>query len=184
MGTGAEPPLWKSEALVSEAVGRLMSLWGFKRNMGRLWAVLYLSDQPLTSQDLRERLDLSAGAVSMTLAELGEWGVTHKTHVEGDRRDFYVAEGNLWKMIAGVFDRRERAMILETIDVLGEALEFAKTRAEHGTEVDRARATLQVQRITQLLELAQLGKQLLEHLLERARVDVSPLLRVLLGKPL
>ena len=63
--------LWQSERIVSDAIGRLMVLWGFKRNMGRVWTVLYLADHPLSAGQLRERLQLSTGAVSMTLTELG-----------------------------------------------------------------------------------------------------------------
>jgi len=49
-------------------------VWGFKRNMGRVWAVLYLSPEPLTAQDLRDLLRLSSGAVSMILSDLSRWG--------------------------------------------------------------------------------------------------------------
>ena len=45
--------LWPSEAAVSDVVGRLIEFWGFKRNMGRIWAVLYLSPEPLSAEDLR-----------------------------------------------------------------------------------------------------------------------------------
>ncbi|MFO0658959.1 MAG: polyprenyl synthetase family protein [Polyangiaceae bacterium] len=79
--------LWPSEVLVSDVVGRLIEFWGFKRNMGRVWAVLYLNEAPLTAPDLRDRLCLSAGAISMTLAELTRWGVVKKVWVQGDRRD-------------------------------------------------------------------------------------------------
>ena len=51
--------LWPSEKLVSDAIGRLIEFWGFKRNMGRVWAVLYLSETPLTAKDLQERLSLT-----------------------------------------------------------------------------------------------------------------------------
>src|SRR5262249_20190757 len=71
---GKRATLWPSEALVSDIVGRLIEFWGFKRNMGRVWAVLYLSPEPLTAQDLRELLRLSSGAVSMILSELSRWG--------------------------------------------------------------------------------------------------------------
>ena len=50
-GDAPEAPsdLWPSEQLLSDAVGRLMEFWGFKRHMGRIWAVLYLSDEPLAA---------------------------------------------------------------------------------------------------------------------------------------
>ena len=51
------------EASVSDVIGRLMEFWGFKRNMGRVWAVLYLSSEPQSAEDLRQMLKLSSGAV-------------------------------------------------------------------------------------------------------------------------
>src|SRR5262245_35976917 len=74
------------ELLVSDAVGRLIEFWGFKRNMGRVWAVLYLSPDPLSADDLRHALKISSGAVSMTLSELQRWGVVRKVWVQGERK--------------------------------------------------------------------------------------------------
>src|SRR5207248_3108787 len=45
--------LSSSEVAVSDVIGRLIEFWGFKRNMGRIWAVLYLSSEPLSAEDLR-----------------------------------------------------------------------------------------------------------------------------------
>jgi DNA-binding transcriptional regulator GbsR (MarR family) len=172
---------WRSEILMSDAVGRLIEFWGFKRNMGRIWTVLFLSDSPLTAKDLQERLQLSSGAVSMTVTELARWGVVKKVWVQGDRRDFFVAEGNFWKMISRVLAERERVEILEAIDAMEEALEYARAKIEVGDERERRRARRQVERIEQLLELAKLGRRLLDALLQGARVDATPLLGVLLG---
>ncbi len=182
-GDGEKAQLWKSEMLVSDAVGRLMEFWGFKRNMGRVWTVLFLSDEPQTAADLRDKLELSAGAVSMTVSELARWGVVKKVWVKGDRRDHFAAEGNLWKMISRVLNERERAEILESIDAMEEALEYLAAKARSDDPTVRARAAVQRERIEQLLSLARLGKQLLESLVQRARVDATPLLKVLLGEP-
>lgn len=183
MPTEAKTPLWKSEMLVSDAVGRLMEFWGFKRNMGRIWTVLYLSDESLTAADLRDKLELSAGGVSMMLTELARWGVVKKVWVKGDRRDHFAAEGNLWKMISRVLNERERVEILESIDAMNEALEYLEGKLASDDPAERARAEVQKKRVQQLLSLARLGKQLLEGLVERGRVDATPLLRVLLGEP-
>ena len=56
-GAGRRAGLWPSEALVSDIVGRIIEFWGFKRNMGRVWAVLYLSHEPLTAQEVVDRLE-------------------------------------------------------------------------------------------------------------------------------
>ncbi len=171
--------LWQSEVLVSDSIGRLIEFWGFKRNMGRLWAILYLSDRPLSAPQIQERLQLSSGAVSMTLNELTRWGVVKKVWIQGERRDHYTAEGNFWKMISRVFNERERVEVLDAIDTMEDALEFLRDKAQSGE--DRGRARFQEERIRELLDLARLGKQLLDTLVKDAKVDGSPLMNVLLG---
>jgi DNA-binding transcriptional regulator GbsR (MarR family) len=170
-----------SEAAVSDAIGRLMQFWGFKRNMGRVWTVLYLSERPLTAQDLRERLQLSTGAVSMTVTELLRWGVVKKLWVQGERREHFAAEGNLWKMISRVLREREQAEILDTIAAMEDALRAIDAHTRAADQEVRARALVQRERIGQLLELARLGRQLLDALVSTARLDASALTRFLLG---
>lgn len=172
--------LWQSEVLVSDSIGRLIEFWGFKRNMGRLWAILYLTDQALSAPEIQERLQLSSGAVSMTLNELTRWGVVKKVWIQGERRDHYTAEGNLWKMISRVFNERERVEVLDAIDIMEDAIRFVKDKAKEPQE--RARAQFQEVRIRELLDLARLGKQLIDALIKDAKVDGSPLMSVLLGE--
>ena len=172
--------LWPSEAAVSDVVGRLIEFWGFKRNMGRIWAVLYLSPEPLSAEDLREALRLSSGAVSMTLNELARWGVVRKVWVQGERKDFYAAEVQLWRMISRVFSEREKSEIVMAIESFEEALgTLTALRASTDPET-RARAEIQHQRITQLLDLSRLGKRLIETFLATAKIDAEPLVRFLL----
>ncbi len=172
--------LWPSEVAVSDVVGKLIEFWGFKRNMGRIWSVLYLSPEPLSAEDLRQSLKLSSGAVSMTVNELLRWGVVRKVWVQGERKDFYTAEVHLWRMISRVFNEREKSEIVMAIDAFEEALiEVAKLRSSSDPKV-RERAELQYQRIKQLLELAKLGKRLLDTLLATAKMDAEPLVRFLL----
>src|SRR4029078_11904038 len=128
--------------------------WGFKRNMGRIWAVLYLSPDPMSAADLQQALKLSSGAVSMTTNELLRWGVVRKVWVQGERKDFFTAEVQLWRMISRVFSAREKREICRSIE------EFEKARAEVSklrTAADpkvRECAELQYERIKGLLELA------------------------------
>ncbi|MDB4936840.1 MAG: transcriptional regulator, family [Labilithrix sp.] len=169
-----------AEAAVSDVVGKLIEFWGFKRNMGRIWAVLYLSPDPLSAEDLRQSLKLSSGAVSMTVNELLRWGVVRKVWVQGERKDFYTAEVQLWRMISRVFNEREKSEIVMAIEAFEEALaEVSKLRHSSDAKT-RARAELQYERIKQLLELAKLGKRLLDTLLATAKIDAEPLVRFLL----
>jgi HTH-type transcriptional regulator, glycine betaine synthesis regulator len=175
--------LWPTEVAVSDVIGRLIEFWGFKRNMGRVWTVLYLSPEPLSAGDLRDALRLSSGAVSMTLSELARWGVVRKVWIQGERKDFYASEVQLWRMISRVFNERERSEVIAAIDAFEEALRqldrIRKTAPDAST---RARADLQHERISQLLELARLGRRLLDALVSTAKVDAEPLVRFLLGQ--
>ena len=107
--TGPEldaPEWWRVELQVAEAVGQLMEFWGFKRQMGRLWTVLFLSPDPLDVAALTERLQMSSSAVSLSLAELATWGAVRKTWVTGERRDFYSVEPRVWRLVRQVVERR------------------------------------------------------------------------------
>lgn len=175
--------LWPMEAAVSDVVGRLIEFWGFKRNMGRVWTVLYLSPDPLSAEDLRHALGLSSGAVSMTLSELARWGVVRKVWIQGERKDFYTAEVQLWRMISRVFNEREKSEVIAAIESFEDALrELDRLRRTAPDASTRARAELQHERISQLLELAKLGRRLLDALLSTAKVDAEPLVRFFLGQ--
>ena len=155
---------------VADAVGALIEGWGFKRNMGRMWTVLYLEDHALSAADLGERLGLSTGAVSMLLTELMQWGIVKKAWVVGERREHYEAETSIWKMVSRVFRERELTEIVEAIGAFEEAL---KELPEQGTGVER----MQRERIGQLLDVARMGRTLVDALVSTGRVDASDLAR-------
>jgi DNA-binding transcriptional regulator GbsR (MarR family) len=164
MAPSVDPAVLK----VADAVGALIESWGFKRNMGRMWAVLYLDDRPLTAADLGERLGLSTGSVSMLLAELLQWGAIKKAWVVGERREHYEPETSLWKMVSRVFRERELNWIKQARD----AFEEAKAEARPGND---GRKKLIAERIASLTNLAQVGANLLESMLEGEAVDSLPL---------
>jgi DNA-binding transcriptional regulator GbsR (MarR family) len=180
-----ERTLDPTEATVSDVIGRLIEFWGFKRNMGRVWTVLYLSPEPLSAEDLRQKLRLSSGAVSMTLSELARWGVVRKVWIQGERKDFYTSEVQLWRMISRVFNEREKSEVIAAIAAFEDALrQLDRVRKTTSDPAERGRAELQHERISQLLELARLGKRLLDGLVSTAKVDAEPLVRFLLGQRL
>jgi len=98
-----EDPVKPSLLKVADAIGALMEFWGFKRAMGRMWAILYMNQEPLSAQDLGDTLTMSAGAVSMTLQELLKWGVVKKAWRPGERQGYYEPETDIWKMVSRVF---------------------------------------------------------------------------------
>jgi DNA-binding transcriptional regulator GbsR (MarR family) len=156
---------------IADAIGALIEGWGFKRNMGRMWAVLYLEDHPLSAAELGERLGLSTGSVSMLLTDLQAWGVVKKSWVVGERREHYEAETSIWKPVSRVFRERE----LQWIKTALEAFESAGRALKPGTDARRA---LIAQRIAGLTQLAQVGAHLLEAVLEGETIDSLPIKQV------
>jgi DNA-binding transcriptional regulator GbsR (MarR family) len=146
----------------------LIEGWGFKRNMGRMWTVLYLEDHALSAADLGERLGLSTGAVSMLLTELLQWGIVKKAWVVGERREHYEAETSIWKMVSRVFRERELNWIKTALDA------FEVAAKELGGKQD-ARRKLIGDRIAGLVQLSQVGIHLLEAVLEGESIDALPL---------
>lgn len=153
---------------VADAVGALIEHWGFKRNMGRMWTVLYLEDHPLHAGELGERLGLSTGAVSMLLTEMQEWGAIKKAWVVGERREHYEAETSIWKMVSRVFRERE----LQWIKAASDAFESAGAELAGGPD---PRSELIAARVAGLVQLAQVGAHLLEAILQGEAVDSLPL---------
>jgi HTH-type transcriptional regulator, glycine betaine synthesis regulator len=156
---------------VADAVGALMEAWGFRRNMGRLWAVLYLEDHPLTAADLGERLGLSTGAVSMLVNELMQWDIIKKTWVVGERREHFEAETSIWKMVSRVFRERE----LRWVRTAHEAFAAAGRELEAPASGADERHRLIAERIAGLTQLAQVGASLLETMLEGEAIDSLPI---------
>jgi DNA-binding transcriptional regulator GbsR (MarR family) len=155
---------------VADAVGALIEAWGFKRNMGRMWAVLYLEDHPLNAADLAERLGISTGAVSMTLTELQEWGAVKKAWVVGERKEHYEAETNIWKPVSRVFRERELPWVKTALD----AFEAASTEMGPKPDDDERQRLIRA-RIAGLVQLAQVGAHLLEAMLQGEAVDALPI---------
>jgi HTH-type transcriptional regulator, glycine betaine synthesis regulator len=165
------------ELEVADSVGRLMEFWGFKRPMGRIWTLLYLSPDPLGASEIGESLKMSAGAVSMAVGELVKWGAVKKSWRPGERRDFYEAETSVGKLVQRVLRERE----LTLVKSFGDALDAAQRElVEHGKKP--AALAWKRERLAELRRLAKLGEALLGALAAGKTVDPTPLLK-LYGEP-
>lgn len=165
----------RPEQTVADAIGRIMAFWGFRKNLGRIWALLYLSPDPLTAADLCEQLKLSTGSVSMALNELQRWGAVHKRFVAGDRRDHYEAEADIWGTVSRVMQQREVQQIALALDAFKSAedslaREVVEAEAA-GDDSTAAAAKYRTARVGELEELALAGKDLLALLLNQHAPD-------------
>ena len=154
-------PLWREAELeAADAIGRLMEFWGFRRHMGRLWTVLYLSPEPMTTAELSETLQLSSSAVSLSLGELVRWGAVRKTWRPGERKDFYEAENSVWKLLRRVYERRELNLIREAVDAFARANERLEDVSGGLGSEDRRRVEHMRGRLRRLSALSKAGERL------------------------
>lgn len=103
--------------------GEMGTFWGVNRSVAQVHALLYLSDNPITAEDLVDGLGLARSNVSTALKELQAYGIVRRVHVEGDRRDHFVAETDLWEMLLRIAAERKRREIDPTIALLAELSE-------------------------------------------------------------
>ncbi len=160
-----ESGLREAELLSAEAIGDVIEHWGFRKALGRVWAVLYLDPQPLAAADIAERLSMSAGAVSTTLTELQRWGVARRVWRPGERKEFFEAETDFWKMISKVVSERERFLAESVRTRLAEAAAHAESspRSETRTHV--------LERLKRLTAFAQVAESVLESFIRSQRAD-------------
>jgi DNA-binding transcriptional regulator GbsR (MarR family) len=92
--------------------------WGINASMGELFALLYITGDDWTAEDLRAWLKVSRGNVSMNLRELLSWGVVHKSHRAGERRELYRAESDVWTLFRRILTERKRRELDPTLTVL------------------------------------------------------------------
>src|SRR3954470_3613848 len=118
---GGDVPSRRADDVVREFVehwGMMARSWGINATMGELFALLYITGSEWTADSLKEWLDVSRGNVSMNLRELMNWGVVHKVHRQGERREFYRAEADVWTLFRRILAERKRRELDPTLGLL------------------------------------------------------------------
>ncbi|MFO0828583.1 MAG: MarR family transcriptional regulator [Phycisphaerales bacterium] len=123
--------------------GEMASRWGVPRTMAEAHALLFVHGEPLDVETIMDRLRISRGNVSMTLRTLVEWGIISRQLQRGERREFFRAEQDVWRLFATVARARKRRELDPLVDGLAQcrttttarARESA-ARAAHNARVD------------------------------------------------
>jgi HTH-type transcriptional regulator, glycine betaine synthesis regulator len=122
-----------SESLIRDFVahwGLMARTWGINSSMGELFALLYITGTDWTADDLRTSLAVSRGNVSMNLRELLAWGVVHKVHRPGERRELFRAETDVWTLFRRILSERKRRELDPSLHVLDRTARLAEDRPE------------------------------------------------------
>lgn len=117
--------------------GEMGSRWGINRTVGQIYALLYVSREPLCADQIVEALGISRSNVSMSLRELQGWNLVLLKHLPGDRRDFFTTPDDVWQILRTLAEERKKREVDPTLSVLRELLmqapasdedRFAQTR--------------------------------------------------------
>jgi DNA-binding transcriptional regulator GbsR (MarR family) len=118
--------------------GAFGSHWGINRTMAQIHALLLISPDPLTQDELMEELNISRGNTNMNIRELINWGLVERVLLPGERKEYFVAEKDMWKVVRQIVKerkKRELEPMLELLDKL-EAVEGDKRDKQVKTFID------------------------------------------------
>ncbi|GAB5418108.1 MAG: hypothetical protein Crog4KO_31880 [Crocinitomicaceae bacterium] len=100
--------------------GNLGSNWGVNRTMAQIHALLLVSNEPISTEDMMEALQISRGNANMNTRTLIDWGIAQKAHVPGERREYFVTDKDMWALARQVIKQRRQREIEPMLRVLQE----------------------------------------------------------------
>lgn len=106
-----------------QAWGTLGTSWGINKAMAQIHALLLISPEPLSTEEIMEELQISRGNANMNIRALIDWGIVHKEHKIGERKEYFYAGKDIWELARQVArERRKRELepILKVLDQLQE----------------------------------------------------------------
>lgn len=130
--------------------GALGSQWGVNRTMAMIHSLLLVTPEPLTTDEVMEALSISRGNANTNLRELASWGLIRHVVVPGERKDFYEAEKDVWRIFCIVARERKRR---ET-EPASKVLDNCVSRAKRLKTKEAKALSKQLQELNEFVELA------------------------------
>lgn len=88
--------------------GAFGTQWGINRTMAQIHALLLISTEPITQDDMMEQLSISRGNVNMNIRDLIGWGLVERVIVSGERKEYFTADKNIWKVATQIIKERKK----------------------------------------------------------------------------
>ncbi len=107
--------------------GELGTNWGINKTMGQIHGLLLIETDLLTTDNIMAELKISRGNVNMNLRVLVEWGLAHKSEKPGDRKDYYIAEKDIWTVFRQIIRKRKEKELHPMIHLLEELEDMRPT---------------------------------------------------------
>jgi len=93
--------------------------WGINRTMAQIHALLLVSPDPLTQDDMMEELDISRGNTNMNIRELINWGLVERLILPGERKEYFTAEKDIWKVVKQIVKERKKRELEPMLQLMG-----------------------------------------------------------------
>ncbi len=130
------PELAAAREQFIQGLSRISHFWGFPKAMGAIYGAIYLSPTPLTLDDLVEQVNITKGAVSTNVRSLERLKMIYKQFKLGDRKDYYIAEIDFWKIIKRILKEREKTEFDHALKSVGGSLEIVTSVKSDPAEAD------------------------------------------------
>ena len=88
--------------------GSLATQWGINKTMAQVHALLMSTPGPLNQDEMMEQLNISRGNVNMNIRELINWGLVERVILPGERKEYFTAEKDIWKVAKQVIKERKK----------------------------------------------------------------------------
>ena len=112
--------LSEAKAQFISSWGAFGTHWGINRTMAQIHALLLISPDPLTQDDIMEQLNISRGNVNMNTRDLVDWGLVDRVLVPGERKEFFSAEKDIWKVATQIIKERKKRELDPMLKLLGQ----------------------------------------------------------------
>ena len=122
--------------------GEMGSRWGVNRTVAQIHALLYLSPNPLSAEEIADTLGVARSNVSTSIKELQSWNLIRTVNVMGDRRDYFDAMSDLWDMFMVIMAERKKREIDPTMTMLRECILEADEDKETPAEIKERMANV------------------------------------------
>ena len=150
--------------------GDLGGQWGVNRSVAQIHALLYLSERPLTAEEIADTLRMARSNVSNSIKELLGWKLIRRVPVMGDRRDHFEAETDIWEMVTRIAEGRKEREIDPAAAALRACLEEAKA--------DPRISPVAMKRLAGMLEFVETINRWYEQMLRVPKAKLAALIRM------
>jgi len=133
----AEEALAESRALFVRRWGEMGIYWGISRTMAEIHALLYISVEPLCTDDLMAELQISRGNASMNVRSLIDWGLVRRVHQRGDRKEYFTAETDVWCLFETIMRERRRRELEPIHETIRKCIEMVERESPKLGDADR-----------------------------------------------